>query len=122
MNLIVTLVGVLVVAAAVLIAVAPMRLIDWIRSLESRKRFRTAILVRAALGVAFLVAAPTCRQPVVVQVVGIIMLLAAAGLLVLGRERLDSFMAWWMAQPESFLRIWSIAALGFGVLLIYSGA
>lgn len=99
-----------------------MRFVRLISSLESVKRFRVAVLMRLLLGLAFLLAAPSCRQPAVVQLVGIVMLLAAGGLLVVGRERLDTFLAWWLARPRPFVRSWSILAFGFGALLIYSGA
>lgn len=122
MALLVTLVGVLILGIGVLIAVAPARFFHWIASMETTIRFRAAILVRVVIGLLFLLAAPSCRQPAVVQVVGIIILLAAAGLLLLGRERLDSFLSWWMSRPLSLHRVWAVVAWGFGALLIYSGA
>lgn len=122
MALLVTLVGVLIVGIGVLIAVAPMRFIHWIASMETTMRFRVAILVRVAIGLLFLLAAQSCRQPAVVRIVGIIILLAAAGLLLLGRERVDSFLNWWLTRPLSLFRVWAVVSLGFGALLIYSGA
>ena len=122
MAIVVTLLGILIMAAGVVIAVAPKRLIDWISSLEPGIRFRAAILVRVAIGVSFLLAAPSCRLPVVVQVVGILTLIVAAAILLSGRTRLDSLMAWWLGRPQSFLRSWSIVAIGYGALLIYAGA
>ena len=122
MAIVVTLVGILLVAAGVVIAVAPKRFIDWISSLEPGVRFWAAILVRVALGVWFLLAAPSCRLPVVVQVVGILSLIAAAAILLIGRTSLDAFMDWWLGLPQSLLRSWSVLAVGFGALLIYAGA
>ncbi len=85
-------------------------------------RFWTAILVRVAIGVLFLLAAPSCRLPVVVQVVGILALIAALAIFLIGRTRLDSFLTWWLGRPQSLIRSWSIVAIGFGALLIYAGA
>ncbi len=122
MAIVVTLLGILMTAAGVVIAVAPKRLIGWISSLEPGIRFWAAILVRVAIGISFLLAAPSCRLPVVVQVVGILMLIVAAAILLIGRSRLDSHLAWWLGRPQSFLRSWSIVVIGFGALLIYAGA
>ncbi len=123
MGMVVTLLGILITALGVVIAVAPKRLIDWISSLEPGIRFRAAILVRVAIGVSFLLAAPSCRLPVVVQVVGILALIAALAILLIGRTRLDSFLTWWLGRPQSLIRSWSIVAIGFGaLLLIYAGA
>ncbi len=122
MAIVVTLLGILMTAAGVVIAVAPKRLIEWISSLEPGIRFWAAILVRVAIGISFLLAAPSCRLPVVVQVVGILMLIVAAALLLIGRSRLDFHLAWWLGRPQSFLRSWSIVVIGFGALLIYAGA
>ena len=103
MAIVVTLLGILITAAGVVIAVAPKRLIDWISSLEPGIRFRAAILVRVVIGVSFLLAAPSCRLPVVVQVVGILTLIAAAAILLSGRTRLDSLLAWcWVGRSRSF--------------------
>ena len=122
MAIVVTLLGILFTAGGVVIAVSPKRLIDWMSSLEPGIRFRAAILVRVAIGVFFLLAAPDCRLPVVVQVVGILMLIVAAAILLTGQTRLDSFMAWLLGRPQSVIRSWSILAIVFGALLIYAGA
>ena len=74
------------------------------------------------MGVIFLISAPSCRLPVVVEVIGILSLIAAAAIVVIGRTRLDSFLAWWLGRPQPFIRISSIGAIGFGGLLIFSGA
>ena len=122
MAIVVTLLGILITAAGVLIAGAPKHLIGWISSLDPGIRFWAAIFVRVAIGVAFLLAAPSCRLPVVVQVVGILSLIAAVAILLIGRRGLDSLLAWWLGRSQSFLRTWSIVAIGFGALLIYAGA
>lgn len=122
MAIVVTLVGLLLTLAGIVLAVAPQRLLDWIRGMESRTRFGVAIGARAVMGVLFLLAAPACRQPLVVQIVGWIALVAAVGILLMGRNRLDRFLAWWLERPLGFLRGWSVVAMGFGVLLLYSGA
>ena len=122
MGVIVTVVGVLIVAGSIVMAVAPERFVHLIVSMDSRIRFRYAVVVRLILGVLFILAAPGCREPGVVRVIGVLTLVAAAALLVVGRQRLDTFMEWWLGRPRPRLRAWSILGVALGVLLIYSGA
>ncbi|MEE9608137.1 MAG: hypothetical protein V3U03_10420 [Myxococcota bacterium] len=122
MAVVVTLIGVLVAAVGALASVSPSRLIGWVSALDSTTRFWTAVLVRVVLGILLLVAAPSCRAPLVVQVIGAVTLIAAAALVALGPKRLDAFVAWWLERPKSLVRGSGGFAVGFGALLIYAGA
>ena len=122
MAIVVTLVGILLLVAGLVIAVAPGHFIGWITSMSPVRRFWGAIIARAGLGIWFIYAAPSCRQPGVVHVFGVIMVIAAVALLIAGRARLEAFLAWWVGRPLSFIRGWSLFALVFGAVLIYSGA
>jgi hypothetical protein len=122
MAIIVTVMGILVTASGLLILIAPGRFQGWFSKLPSTGRFWLAIGIRAVMGGAFLMAAPTCRLPLVVEVVGIIALVAALALILAGRERFDALMDWLLGLPQTVFRSWSIAAVAFGALLIYAGA
>ena len=122
MTFVVMLVGILISAVGICMAIAPQRLLDWIAGMEPRLRFRVAIVVRVALGAAFLAAAPASRLPGVVYAVGIIALVAAAGILVMGQSRLDALLVWWLGRPRPFVRGMSAFAIGLGALLVYAGA
>ncbi|MCG8591946.1 MAG: hypothetical protein MJE66_21840 [Proteobacteria bacterium] len=121
MAIAVSLVGVVVVLLGVAIAVVPERFLGTLASLESRPRFAIAVGVRVAMGVLFLLAAPACQLPTVVRVIGVIALVAAGGLLLMGRARMDAFVAWWLELPTAVLRSWSVVAIAFGALLVYAG-
>ena len=77
--------------------------------------------MRGVFGAVFLAVAPDCRHPLVVQVVGVVSLVAALGLLAMGRERLDAFIGWWLSRPPALFRFSATAAIAFGVLLVYAG-
>ena len=121
MAIIVSAVGVAIVLVGLLGMVKPRSLSDLIGRLVGPTRFWVAVVGRLALGAVFLAAAPQCRLPLVVQVVGVIMLLAALGLVVMGQGRLDSFVQWWLGR-STLIRLASVVALAFGVLLTYAGA
>lgn len=118
----VTVLGVLIAAIGVVGVVSPCHLTTWISALPPRIRFQTAITVRLVTGVFFLLAAPSCRVPAIVLAVGVLALVAALALGVLGQRRLDAFVSWWLTQPPLVIRVWSLVAVVFGGLLGYAGA
>ena len=122
MAVFVSAVGFLVAAVGLSVAIAPVRTLGWMASMESNARFRTAIGLRLVLGTAFLVAAPSCRWPIAIQIVGFLAFVAAIGLAIMGRAHLDTLVQWWVDRSPTFLRLWSLVAIGFGVLIIYAGA
>jgi hypothetical protein len=79
-----------------------------------------AIGLRVALGVVLLAAAPECRFPTAIRVLGFVALIAAASGLLLGRARLEAFVGWWLDRPAGFVRGWCVVALAFGGFLIYA--
>ena len=122
MAVMVSILGVVMVAIGVLGVVQPQRLVDFVTYFRRPTRFRIAILVRLVLGIVLLIAAPSCRWPVVVQVVGVIAIVAAVVILACGQKRLDTFIAWWVTRPPAVMRVSALFALAFGALLFYAGA
>ena len=57
-----------------------------------------------------------------VQVIGIIAIVAAASALLVGRERLDRLIDWWLERPPIIVRMSAAFAAGFGILMVFAGA
>jgi len=53
-----------------------------------------AVIVRLVLGSALIIVAPASQFPVLFQVLGVIAIVAAIVLLLMGRERMRRFLAW----------------------------
>ena len=121
MAVLVSVLGVLIVLIGIGGLIRPEGLVNLVRHWHSPARFWVAIIVRAVLGVLLLAVAPECRWPVFVQVIGVLSILAAATLLVMGRARLDRLIDWWLSRSD-FVRYSAILALVFGGLLVYAGA
>ena len=98
----------------------PRSLIRLLGRWQSPSRFWFAVGIRAVLGAVFLVVAPDCNAPLVVRLVGVVSIVAAIGILVLGRVRLDAFIEWWLRHP-GVLRVSVTGAIAFGALLVYAG-
>jgi hypothetical protein len=122
MAFVVSLFGVLIAAIGLVGVVQPSRLVRTLADWGAQKRLGVAVAVRLVMGVVLLIAAPSCRLPEVVRVVGVIALVAALVLPLLGSKRFEAFVGWWFARPPGFIRGWSLVAVAFGALLLYSGA
>ena len=78
------------------------------------------MVIRVVLGAVLIAVAPDCRAPLVIRVVGVISIVAAVALVIVGRVRLDAFIEWWLGRPAR-LRVSATAAIAFEVLLVYAG-
>jgi len=121
MTSFIVLVGVAIATVGAYGVVRPTMLVELVNSTwESPRAFPFAIVFRFALGIVLWVAAPECRHPDVVRVLGAIAVVAAIAALVLGRERIERFLVWWMERAAAFIRGWATVAIAFGGFLIYT--
>jgi hypothetical protein len=79
-----------------------------------------AVGIRLALGIVLLAAAPECRFPAAIRVLGGVSLVAALAVPLVGREGVRSLVAWWVERPPAFIRIWASFALAFGGFLVFA--
>ena len=121
MAIVVTVTGTLIAAIGVFGVTAPARLMKLVDRFRGGAGVWAAAGIRLVVGIAFVLAAPACRWPDFVLVVGIIALLAAVGLPIMGQRRFDAFVAWWMQRPPVVIRGWALVATAFGGLLAYAG-
>ena len=121
MAIIVPVLGVVIALIGVMGLANPRSLNKLVQRWQSPARFGFAVVIRVVLGVVFLAVAPDCRAPLVVRIVGVISIVAAIAILVLGRVRLDAFIEWWLRCPPALLRLWATVAIAFGALLVYAG-
>ena len=89
------------------------------RAVHSDTRFTLAIVVRLALGALFWWLAEDLRHPAIMRILAAIALFAAVGLLIMGRERLDRLVDWWLSRSDGLLRLWALLAAAFGAYLVF---
>ena len=78
-----------------------------------------AVGIRLLLGVALIVAAPASLFPLVFRVIGVIAILAALALPIMGIERIRRLVGWFAALPSLALRLWLVFGFAFGAFLVY---
>jgi hypothetical protein len=122
MTVLVVIFGALIAALGAAGVVRPRVLIGFVDSAwRSPRGIYGIVAARLVLGVVLVVAAPDCRFPEIVRVLGILSLVSAVLLPLLGRERLRPMIEWWISRPDGFLRAWSLVAVAFGIFVGYAG-
>ncbi len=80
----------------------------------------SAVIVRLVLGSALIVVAPASRFPVVFQVLGLLTIVAAIIVALMGRERIRRFLAWFSERFSApIVRLWLLFGMAFAGFLVY---
>ncbi len=122
LAVVVSLAGIAVAAIGLLGLAAPIQLTKLLANWHILTGLPITFGLRIGFGTLFLFAAPYCRLPDLVRLLGVLELLWAAVLMVLGAARLQRFVEWWLKRPLSFVRSWCLAVVTFGILLVSAGA
>jgi hypothetical protein len=118
----VSLAGLAVAGIGLFGVVAPTSLTRLLGSWRVMTKLPVTLAIRLLFGCVFVFAAPGCRLPTVVRLIGFLEFGGAAVLLGLGARRLERFVEWWLQRPSSFVRYWCLGASALGIVLIYGGA
>jgi len=79
-----------------------------------------AVGVRVVLGLSLLFAASASLYPGVLHVLGVIALIAAVGILMIGRERIERILQWAGKFSLITFRLWLVFGLLFGLFLVHA--
>jgi hypothetical protein len=120
MAFLVTLFGLIIAAVGVVGMVRPAQLVAGMLNWPAAVLLAVAVAVRLVLGIVFVLAAPSCRLPRVMYVLGIVALFAALVVLLLGPDRVQSLVQWWAGQPSLVVRAMYAGTVLFGAFLVYS--
>jgi hypothetical protein len=120
--ILVSLAGLAVAGIGLFGVVAPTNLKRLLDNWRVMTTLPVTVALRILFGCIFVIAAPECRLPTVVRLIGILEFVSAPVLLGLGAQRLERFVEWWLQRPSSFVRYWCFHASALGIVLIYGGA
>jgi amino acid permease len=119
LKIIIALFGVLICLGGLTILILPEKFKNIMNRWTGQPRFLFAVIIRVVLGAILLSEAANLKFPLAMKIIGAISILAAVVLLLVGQERMDRFIDWWMKQSENVFRAASVFALAFGAFLIY---
>ncbi len=119
-QIIVLILGITVCVLAAWGVYAPEKLVKLVASAMNQEwGIYLAVLVRLLLGLALIIAAPDSRFPLIFQALGWIVIVAAAVLAFMGRERIRRLVAWFERFSPPIIRMWSLFGVAFGGFLIF---
>lgn len=98
MHWIVLAVGALALAVGVFGLIRPHTLAAYVRFWGGPMRFRLAVGLRLVVGALLILAAPQCKVPMLIRILGGFAILAGIVILIAGRSRLDETVDWWLGS------------------------
>ena len=119
MTSVVAVLGALIVVLGLVGLFQPARFRAMFDMMDSPTRFRFAVGIRLAMAALLWWLADELRHPQVMRVLAVIALFAAFVILVMGRERIDRLVNWWLGLNDGLLRVSCTFAAAFGAYLIY---
>ena len=119
MKIIIALVGVLICLAGLVILIIPEKFRNVMNRWTGQPRFLFAVIARIIIGAILLLEASNLKFTLAMQIIGGISILAAVVLLLMGQERMDRIIDWFMRLSDEVFRIMSVFAFAFGAFLIY---
>lgn len=122
MKTVIALFGVLICLGGLAILILPEKFKNVMKRWTGQPRFLFAVIIRVVLGAILLSEAANLKFPLAMKVIGAISILAAVVLLLVGQERMDRFIDWWMKRSENVFRVASVLAFALGAFLIYVAA
>lgn len=120
MNYLIQFLGVLIGGMSLWGIFAPETLMRLVESTWRRPwGMAFAVAIRLVMGIVFILAAESTRYPLFFEVFGYLALVAALGIVLMGRKRVDRVIDYFRDKPPSLLRGWLLMGLALGLFFIY---
>src|SRR5437588_3096070 len=104
----------------VLVIILPARSNDLTRLFADKTGLWVATAIRAILGLGLLAAAEDSKAPMLLRILGLIILVVAIAMPLLGLGRHRRMIDWWLARDRKIQIICGATSFVFGVVLIYA--
>lgn len=108
-----------IAAMGVIVIVKPALAHDLTRLFADKRGMWIAASIRAVLALGLLAAAGESKAPMLLRLFGLLILIVAIVLPILGLDRHRRMIDWWLARPRTVQIMCGSAAFVFGVGLIY---
>jgi hypothetical protein len=108
-----------IAATGVLMIFKPTLVHDLTRLFADKTGMWIATAIRAILALGLLAAATESKAPMLLRILGLIILVVAIVMPILGLDRHRRMIEWWLARPRTTQILCGGAAFVFGIGLIY---
>ena len=108
-----------IAAMGVVIMVKPALACEWTRLFADKAGMWIATAIRAVLALGLLAAAGESKAPMLLRLLGLLILIVAILMPILGLDRHRRMIDWWLARTRTVEILCGAAAFVFGIGLIY---
>jgi len=108
-----------IAALGVTVIVVPAKAHDLARLFQDKTGMWVATAIRAILALGLLAAASESKAPMLLRILGLLMLIVAILIPILGLDRHRQIIEWWIARPRTMQILWGAVTFVFGIALIY---
>jgi len=116
----VKLIGIAVLALGIIFLLKPDQMKKWLRFWIAENHLYLGGLLNILIGIIFVIAAPRCDLPWIIAIFSILSFTKGIAIFILGRQKMTAFAEKYAKKPVKLLRRYTVLALAFGVLLIWS--
>ncbi|HEY6071327.1 MAG TPA: hypothetical protein VIU85_08140 [Chthoniobacterales bacterium] len=108
-----------IAAFGVIVIVKPALAHEWTRMFADKSGMWIVTAIRALLALGLLSAASESKAPGLLKILGLLILIIAILMPILGLDRHRRMIDWWLARPRTVQMMCGAAAFVFGIGLIY---
>lgn len=119
LPLIVKIIGIFIIIMSVICIIKPAVTRALIKFFIKGSRIYFAGIIRLIFAVIFLLAASQCKNPVAIIIFGLLMLLGAILVFVLGPIKINRYLSWWQERSDTIFRIIYLVGIAIGSAIIY---
>ena len=120
MLILVRILAALITIIGVIILLKPEVLSKLFSFLISGKRVYIVGVLRLVFGIIFLLAASSCRYPIVIAVLGILMVVGGILVFTMGPGKIKAIFEWWNKKPPVIIRVLALFPICIGILILFS--
>jgi hypothetical protein len=121
MTLLIIIFGALTLLTGIVIVINPEVIFGFLRNnLDKLVLHILAVVVRIVLGALLICQSNISKFPFVIEVIGLLSIVAAIFLAVMGRRNFNRLMSWALSLSKPFGRVGGVLAVAFGAFLIYA--
>ena len=120
MVIVIKITGLLLVLTAIFYLAKPDVIKRMMEFFRQGKRIYFAGLIRLILAVIFLAGARECDITWLIFTLGLLFLISAFSIFLMGPEKVNVWISWWLKKPIWTLQLLSILTLAFGAMIIYA--
>ncbi len=117
----VSIIGLLTAVWGLVVVIQPLWHKTLVGFLAEGRRAYAAVVLKIIVGVLFLIFARECRIPLVVILLGVLTVVGSILFASLPITRIRVWFQWCRSRPLWFYRLWAVAAVLLGILIVYAG-